>query len=100
MHMETVKLVTIVTEAALERTLTRELETLGAHGYTVADVRGKGAHGERNAGLDLTANIRIEVVCSEATATAITDAVKARYSDDYAMILFVSDVDVMRPQKF
>jgi nitrogen regulatory protein PII len=94
------KLVTIVTEAALERELARELERLGAHGYTVADVRGKGAHGERNAGWDLTANIRVEVVCSAGTADAIAATLRERYYDHFAMILFIADVDVLRPQKF
>ena len=53
MPTEKRKLVTVITEASLERELAQELERLGAHGYTVADVRGKGGHGERNAGWDL-----------------------------------------------
>ena len=100
MHTEKVKLLTIITEASLERELARELERLGAHGHTIADVRGKGARGERNAGLDLTANIRLEVVCSAQTADAIATALRERYYDHYAMIIFIADVDVLRPQKF
>ena len=100
MAMEKRKLVTIVTEASLERSLLVELEKLGAHGYTVADVRGKGARGVRNAGFDLTANIRIEIVCTAETADAIATALRERYYDDYAMIMFVADVHVQRPLKF
>lgn len=100
MATETRKLVTIVTEASLERELTRELERLGAHGYTVGDVRGKGGHGERNADLDLTTNIRIEVVCTAETADAIATGLRERYYDHYAMILFIAEVEVLRPQKF
>lgn len=94
------KVLTIVTEAALERELVKEIERLGAHGYTVADVRGKGGRGTRNAGWDLSANIRIEIVCTEETAHAIADTLKARYYDNYAMILFIGDVEVLRPEKF
>lgn len=100
MAMEKRKLVTIVTEASLERSLLVELEKLGAHGYTVTDVRGKGARGVRNAGIDLTANIRIEIVCTAETADAIATALRERYYDNYAMIMFVADVDVQRPLKF
>ncbi len=94
------KVLTIITEAALERDLGEEIERLGAHGYTIADVRGKGHRGIRNAGWDLSANIRIEVVCTEDTAHAIAAALKERYYDNYAMILFIGDVEVLRPEKF
>ena len=100
MSMEHRKLLTIVTEAALEHELVRELERHGAHGYTVTDARGRGSRGIRNAGWDLSANIRIEVVCAADTAYTIAAALRERYYDNYAMILFIGDVEVLRPEKF
>ena len=100
MLLEHRKLLTIVTEAALEHELAREIERLGAHGYTITDARGKGGRGIRNAGWELSANIRIEVVCTVDAAHAIAAALKARFYDDYAMILFIGDVEVLRPEKF
>ena len=100
MTLEHRKLLTIVTEAALERELVREIERLGAHGYTVTDARGKGGRGIRDAGWEVSANIRIEVVCTAETAHAIAAALRERYYDNYAMILFISDVEVLRPEKF
>ncbi len=100
MSMEHRKLLTIVTEGALEHNLVREIERLGAHGYTIADVRGKGGRGTRNAGWNLSANIRIEVVCTADTAHAIAAALREKYYDNYAMILFIGDVEVLRPEKF
>ena len=100
MSLEHRKLLTIVTEAALEPELVREIERWGARGYTITDARGKGGRGIRSAGWDLSANIRIEVVCSADTAHAIAAALKERYYDNYAMILFISDVEVLRPEKF
>ena len=100
MSMEHRKLLTIVTEAALEHELVRELERLGAHGYTVTDARGKGGRGIRNAGWDLSANIRVEVVCTTGTAHAVAAVLRERYYDNYAMILFIGDVEVLRPEKF
>ena len=100
MSMEHRKLLTIVTEAALEHQLVQEIERLGAHGYTITDARGKGGRGMRNAGWDHSANIRIEVVCTADTAHVIAAALRERYYDNYAMILFISDVEVLRPEKF
>lgn len=100
MSLEHRKVLTIVTEAALERELVQEIERLGAHGYTIADVRGKGGRGIRSAGWDLSANIRIEVVCGADTAHAIAAVLRERYYDNYGMILFIGDVEVLRPEKF
>ena len=100
MTLEHRKLLTVVAEAVLEHELVREIEHLGAHGYTITDARGRGSRGIRNAGWDLSANIRIEVVCAADTAHAIAAALRERYYDNYAMILFISDVEVLRPEKF
>ena len=100
MHSERRKLLTIVAEAALEQSLLKDLEHLGAHGYTITEARGKGSRGVRDAGWDRSGNIRVEVVCDAATADAIATHLRDRYYDNYAMILFVGDVDVLRPEKF
>ncbi len=100
MEGHTRKLLTIVTEAVLESTLVRDIEALGAHGYTITDARGKGGRGVRNAGWNTSANIRVEIVCGAETAAAIAAHVRERYYADYAMILVMSDVEVLRPEKF
>ena len=94
------KLLTVVTEAALEDTLVREIEALGARGYTITDARGKGGHGKRDATWAPHANIRLEVLCGADTALAICAALRERYSDNYSMVMYVGDVDVLRPEKF
>lgn len=94
------KLITIITEAVLEPGLLRDLEQLGARGYTVTDARGKGHRGVREASWDTTANIRVEVVCNPEVATAITEHLWQHYYPYYAMILYMSDVAVLRPEKF
>lgn len=94
------KLLTIVTEAAIEGVLLRDLERLGALGYTVSEARGKGSRGVRNADWDASRNVRIEIVCDVPTAERISVHLQTRYYDDYAMILFVSDISVLRAEKF
>ena len=95
-----IKLLTVVCEAALETTLLRDLESLDARGYTVTDARGKGGRGRRDATWGPHANIRVEVLCTAETALAISAALRERYYDNYSMILFVADVEVLRPEKF
>jgi hypothetical protein len=68
MHQETRKLLTVITEAALESALCEELIQLGASGYTVTDARGRGSRGVRDAGWSSSGNIRIEVVCDTGIA--------------------------------
>lgn len=100
MTAETRKLLTVVTEATLERRVIADVERLGAHGYTVTDARGKGGRGLRNAGWDRSANIRIEVVCDESTAARIASHLQEHYYGDYAMIIFIGTVEILRPEKF
>ena len=100
MHTERRKLLTIVAEAPLEQRMIKDLERLGAHGYTITDARGKGSRGVRNASWEQSGNIRVEVVCDAKTAAAIAAHLKEHYYDNYAMILFIGDVEVLRPEKF
>lgn len=94
------KLVTIITESAIETGLCKVLKSLGATGYTVTDARGSGSRGVRNAGWSSSGNIRIEVVCDERVAARIEEHLRKHYYDDYAMVLFESEVTVLRPEKF
>jgi len=94
------KLLTIVCEADLERTLVSLLSEHGAGGYTITDARGQGAHGERDGLWPPSSNIRIEVLCDEQLATTIAADLQVRYYEGYGMIIFISDVQVLRPDKF
>lgn len=100
MQPHSLKLVTIVTEAVLEPELIRELNQLGVSGYTITDARGRGHRGVRNTGWEHGSNIRLEIVCEDRLAEAIADCLKERYYENYAMILFISDVEVLRSEKF
>jgi nitrogen regulatory protein PII len=94
------KLVTIITESVLEPKLIRDVTKLGASGYTITDARGKGNRGVRSAAWEQASNIRIEIVCETAIADAIAEHVKKKYYSDYAMIVTLSNVQVLRPEKF
>jgi nitrogen regulatory protein PII len=94
------RLLTVVTEAVLERELLGELDALGVRGYTITDARGKGSRGRRQSDWSQEGNIRIEMVCEPALAERVAQHLRERYYDHYAMILFLQDVFVLRPEKF
>ena len=94
------KLIVIIAEGALEKILVKEILAAGAHGYTISDVRGGGRHGPREAAWEADRNIRIEVVCDDAVAIAITSMLQNKFMENYATTLYVADIDVLRPEKF
>lgn len=100
MNGEKRTLLTIITESVIEHILVKEIERLGARGYTVTDARGKGHWGVRSADWSTTSNVRIEVICDQRTAKIIVDHLQAHYYENYAMVLYVSEVSVLRPEKF
>ena len=93
-------LITIITEAVLETDITKRLEKLGANGYTIIDVRGRGARGHRSGEWRESSNIQIEIICSEVLATTITLEFQQEYFKDYGMIVYQSSVNVVRSEKF
>jgi nitrogen regulatory protein PII len=93
-------LLTIVTESVVEQTLLRELERIGAKGYTVSDARGMGSRGTRDAAWQEVANIRIEIVCARPQAEEILLHLQTKYFKDYAMVSFMQEVEVLRAEKF
>jgi nitrogen regulatory protein PII len=94
------ELITVVTEAVLEKALTQELEALGASGYTITDARGRGSRGARRSAWRESSNIRIEVLCSAALADKLVTLLREKYYDNFAMVLWRQPVEVLRPEKF
>ena len=94
------KLLTIICETDLERKLSDDVMALGAHGYTVTDARGRGAHGERDAAWSPSGNIRMEVICEDSVARAIAAHVKDTYFANFGVVLYMVDVEVLRDGKF
>lgn len=100
MNNNNTKLLTIVTEAALESRLVNDIEQLGALGYTITNARGKGSRGLRGGSWEASANIRVEVICGPDLANLLANHLQNKYYDNYAMVTFTSDVEVLRPNKF
>jgi len=98
-HLVHRRKVTIVAEAVLEDRLTREIRSLGAHGFTVTEARGEGSRGIRAPDWE-GRNVRIESIVSAEAADAILRHVADHYFAHYAVIAWVDDVEVMRGDKY
>lgn len=94
------QLLTIITEAEIEDYLIEGIDKLGAKGYTITNVRGKGEKGLRNADWTMNSNIKVEIICNDNLCKNIIEFLKENYLKNYAMILFISEVNVIRSIKF
>ena len=93
------KLLTVVCERALEPRLIKDLLALGAKGYTVTDAHGTGPRNQRNADLE-GGNIRLEVVTDDAILSRIIERLQADYFPNYAISVWVTDVEVLRHERY
>jgi nitrogen regulatory protein PII len=91
--------ITIVAEALLEDRLLRDLQSLGARGWTITESRGKGSRGTRAADFE-GPNVRIETIVGPAVADRILVHVAEHYFEHFAVIAWVDDVEVVRGDKY
>lgn len=93
-------LLTVITESAIEETLLKDIEKLGVKGYTISDARGRGTRGVRDATWGEVSNIRLEVICPRILAETVLNYIQSHYYANYAMVAFLQDVEILRPEKF
>ncbi|KAB2646663.1 MAG: transcriptional regulator [Verrucomicrobia bacterium] len=100
MNTYPMKLVTIVCEAYAQDTVTKLLNEVGAHGWTLFAVEGDGSQGKRPADIKEFANIQIEAVVQPEVADKLLERLANDFFPRYAMIAFESEVRVLRREKF
>jgi PII-like signaling protein len=96
------KKVEIVVERARAPAIIERIEALGATGHTVIpDVQGSGRHGPRGRSevLDVYRSALIIVITTEPMARRILDEVHGLLRN-YTGIVYMSDVEVLRPEHF
>jgi nitrogen regulatory protein P-II 2 len=93
-------LLTIVTEAVLEKALVRDASERGAQGWIVAEVRGAGREGVREGAWEADRTIELKVICDAQVADTIAEHVLATYAPNYGVAMWFSDVAVLRPERY
>lgn len=96
------KRIEIIVEAARARAIIEMIESVGAKGYTlVPEVSGKGNRGVRNDAhlSDVFRNVMIIVIAAKEIASKIVEQSQGLL-ENYAGIVVVSDVEVIRDEHF
>lgn len=93
------KLITIVAEAVLEGRLAGDIVACGASGYTVTDAQGEGTRGLRSSGIG-GQNVRLETVVPDDVAQRILQCLTDAYFPHYAIVAWVSTVEVVREERY
>jgi len=99
MQAETLQLVTIVAESVIVEQLLAGLKRLGASGFTVTEAIGEGSRGRR-VGEVPGDNRRIETLVGPDVAQRILDLLAERYFANYALVVWTTDVRVVRGEKY
>ena len=104
MEFHKMKKVVIVTEASILDDVIEMVMELGASGYTITGVAGKGSRGGASPGISALRNVlksvRIDIVTSEEIAKKIAVAVVERFLRHYAGIVYIEDVEIIRLERF
>lgn len=95
-----VKLLTITCEILAQKNVIEILHKHKVSGYTTYEVDGDGARGIRGQGLKNEKNVKIEIVLSEEKLQDIVEELTRTMFSNFAIIVYVSDVGVVRPDKF
>ncbi len=93
------KLVTIVCEPVLSTSLVTTIRSLGATGFTISEVRGEGS-GEKNSGEVPNEKVKIEVVADADLGKEIMNEIAKNYFANYSLIVYASEIEVIRQEKF
>ena len=100
MKLYDVKLLTITCEILAQKNVIEILKNHDITGYTTYEVEGNGAKGLRGQGFKNEKNVKVEVVMREEKLSGVVEDISRTLFPDFAIILYVSDVGVVRTEKF
>jgi nitrogen regulatory protein PII len=100
MKLNTVKLLTITCEILAQKNIIEILNKHEITGYTIYEVDGNGARGIRGQGLKNEKNIKVEIIMREEKLQTVVEEISRTLFANFAIVLYVSDVGVVRTEKF
>ncbi|MBT5171515.1 MAG: hypothetical protein HOL90_04490 [Candidatus Nitrosopelagicus sp.] len=69
-------------------------------GYTSYEVDGNGEKGLRGQGIQAEKNVKVEVIMRDEKLSDVIEDISRTLFPDFTIILYVSDVGVVRTEKF
>ena len=100
MKLYNVKLLTITCEILAQKNIIEILNKHEITGYTTYEVDGNGARGIRGKGLKTEKNVKVEVILREEKLSDVVEEISRTLFANFAIILYVSDVGILRTEKF
>ncbi len=100
MKLYPVKLLTITCEILAQKNIIEILKKHQITGYTTYEVDGNGARGLRGQGLKNEKNVKIEIIMREEKLSDVIEEISRTMFANFALVLYVSDVNVLRIEKF
>ena len=100
MKLYNVTLLTITCEILAQKNIIEILNKHEITGYTTYEVDGNGARGIRGQGLITEKNVKVEVILREEKLPDVVEEISRTLFANFAIILYVSDVGILRTEKF
>ena len=100
MKLYPVKLLTVTCEILAQKNIIEILNKYEITGYTTYEVDGNGACGIRGQGLKNEKNIKVEIIMREEKLQIVVEEISRTLFANFAIVLYVSDVGVVRTEKF
>ncbi len=100
MKLYNIKLLTVTCEILAQKNIIEILKKHDITGYTTYEVEGNGARGLRGQGLKNEKNVKVEVIMREDKLSDIVEEISRTMFANFALVLYVSDVGVVRTEKF
>jgi nitrogen regulatory protein PII len=94
------KLLTIICEILAQENILDILKKHQISGYTKYEVDGDGDRGLRGQGLKTEKNIKFEIIMNENKLQDVIEEISRTLFANYAIVLHVTDIGVLRPEKF
>ncbi|MFB5598398.1 MAG: P-II family nitrogen regulator [Nitrosopumilus sp.] len=100
MKLYGVKLLTITCEILAQKNIIEILNKHEITGYTTYEVEGNGARGIRGQGFKNEKNVKVEVIMHEEKLQDVVEEISRTLFANFAIVLYVSDIGVLRSEKF
>ena len=100
MKLYPVKLLTVTCEILAQKNIIEILNKHDITGYTTYEVDGNGARGIRGQGLKNEKNVKVEIIMREEKLQTVVEEISRTLFANFAIVLYVSDVGVVRTEKF
>lgn len=100
MKLYNIKLLTITCEILAQESIIEIIKKHEITGYTTYEVDGNGTRGLRGQGFKNEKNVKVEVIVRDEKLQDVVEEISRTLFANYAVVLYVSDVGVLRPEKF